>query len=142
MAFTCRNEIVIRGGSEEERRRAAALILAVDSVDEDSASRDERPQALVLRLESVDGLPEDELRALAPQFPELSFTLIYFSLDGEFYGYARLQPAGEGAAEAAESEDFGEDTRDLVGRRYDGDVIAFVRGAFGLESSGSYECLR
>ncbi|MGA2547097.1 MAG: AraC family transcriptional regulator [Rectinemataceae bacterium] len=136
MVFTCVDEIEISGGSEEERRRAAALILAAESVDEGRASRRETLQArgaqprpsLLLRLESVDGLPEEEIQALAPQFPDLSFTLVYFSLDGEFFGYAKVGAAGG----AAESEDFAEDTREIVGRRHDGDGIAFVRAAFSL----------
>jgi hypothetical protein len=136
MAFTCVDEIEISGGSEEERRRAAALILAAESVDEDSVSQREALQtggtpprpSLLLRLESVDGLPEEEIQALAPQFPDLSFTLVYFSLDGEFFGYAKVGAAGV----EAESEDFAEDTREIVGRRHDGDGIAFARAAFSL----------
>jgi hypothetical protein len=129
MGFTCDDEFEIRGGSAEDRRAAAALIIALDCVDEDSVSRAERDEALVLRLKSVDGLPENELMALAPQFPALSFTLVYFSLDGEFFGYARAGASGEGG----DSEDFAEDTRDQVARRYDGDRIAFVRASFGLD---------
>jgi hypothetical protein len=128
MAFTCVNEIEIDGGSEDERRRASDLILAADSADEDSASREERDLVLTLRFGSADGLPEEELASLAAQFPGLSFTLAYFSLDGEFFGYARAGAGGE----AAESEDFDELTRDAVGRRHDGDGIAFVRERFGL----------
>jgi hypothetical protein len=136
MAFTCVDEIEISGGSEEERRRAAALILSAESVDEDSVSQREALQtggtqprpSLLLRLESVDGLPEEEIQALAPQFPDLSFTLVYFSLDGEFFGYAKVGAAGV----EAESEDFAEDTREIVGRRHDGDGIAFARAAFPL----------
>jgi hypothetical protein len=128
VAFTCVNEIEIEGGSEEERRKAAKLILAADSADEDSASRAEGGASLTLRFESVDGLPEGELASLAAQFPGFSFTLAYFSLDGEFFGYAKAGAGGE----AAESEDFDEGTRDAVGRRHDGDGIAFVRARFGL----------
>ena len=65
---------------------------------------------------------------MAPQFPGLAFTLAYFSLDGEFYGYAKAGTEGS----AAESSDFAEDTRDIVGRRYDGDRIAFVRAVYSL----------
>lgn len=143
MAFTCVNEIEISGGSAEERGAAAALVLAVDCADEDSASREEVAagargagprgagrggDALVLRFESADGIPEDELLAIAPQFPGLAFSLVYFSLDGEFYGCAR-------AGAAAESADFDEGTRELVGRRYEGDGIAFAKAALGLEPS-------
>lgn len=131
MAFTCIDDIEIRGGAEDERRKAAAIILAAECVDEDSASRAERPDRLVLRLESVDGLPEDELAELAAQFPGLSFTLAYISLDGEFYGYTKVGPEGAGA----ESEDFADDTRDLIGRRHDGDVIAFVKATYGLDGA-------
>jgi hypothetical protein len=132
MAFTCVNEIGIEGGSEAERRRAAELILAADSADEDSASRDEGGAFLALRFESVDGLPESELASLASGFPGLSFTMLYFSIDGEFFGYSKAGACGE----AAESEDFDEDTRDAVGKRYDGDGIAFVRARFGLRRAG------
>jgi hypothetical protein len=137
MAFTCMDDIEISGGSEEERRKAAAIILAAESVDEGTVSQRETvhakietgsPPSLLLRFESVDGLPEEDLQALVPLFPALSFTLVYFSLDGEFYGYAKAGAAGS----AAESRDFAEDTRDIVGRRYDGDRIAFVRSVFSL----------
>ena len=140
MTFTCDCEIEISGGTEEDRQKAAALLLEVDSVDEDSVSRWEGaqkesgnsgPRTLVLRFESVDGLPEDELVSIAPQFPDLSLTLIYFSLDGEFFGYAK---AGAGGL-AAESQDFVQDTRDIAGKRHDGDGIAFVREAYSLEHS-------
>jgi hypothetical protein len=133
MGFTCLNEIEIACGSEEERRRTADLVLAFDSVDEDSSSREERGQIIVLRFESVDDLPEDELALLAAQFPDLSFTLVYFSLDGEFFGYAKTGASGT----AADSEDFAEDTRDIVGRRYDGDGIAFVRARYSFARPGA-----
>jgi hypothetical protein len=129
MAFVCLNEIEILGGASPERAKAAELILAFASVDELSLSRREEGEGFLrLRVESEDGLPEEELAALAPQFPELSFTLVYFSLDGEFYGYARRGAAGE----AAESADFDEGTRDLVGRGHEGDGIAFVRSSYRL----------
>jgi hypothetical protein len=144
MAFTCVNELEISGGSEEERRAASALVLAAESADEGTAMlRETEPAAsgasgqaaplLVLRFQSVDGLPEEELAAMAPQFPALSFTLAYFSLDGEFFGYAKTGAgdSGPGAA-AAESADFADDTRDIVGRRHDGDGIAFVKETYGL----------
>jgi hypothetical protein len=128
MAFTSIDEIVIGGGSVEDRRRAAALILAADSIDDGAASREEGPELLALRFESVDDLPEEAIQALSPQFPSLSFTLVYCSLDGEFFGYAKAGPSGA----ASESEDFSEGTRDAIGRRYDGDVIAFVRATYSL----------
>jgi hypothetical protein len=133
MAFSCDCEIEIEGGTAEERLKAAALVLAFESIDKDSASqkeihRDGIAASLLLDLKSVDGLPEENIEVLTPQFPSLSFTLVYFSHDGEFYGYAR---AG-GGEKAAESEDFAEDTRDIVARRHDGDRIAFVRAAYSL----------
>jgi hypothetical protein len=136
MAFTCINEIEISGGGEKERGAAAALVLATESADEDSASRAEAESRLVLRFESVDGLPEEELASIAPQFPGLSFTLVYFSLDGEFFGYARageLWPDGAlGPSAEAESADLDDDARDMVGRRHDGDGIAFVKERYDL----------
>jgi hypothetical protein len=131
MAFNCVNEIEIEGGSEGERRKAAELILAADSADEDSAVRGERGSVLILRFESRDGLPEAELASLGAQFPGLSFTMLYFSLDGEFFGYAKAGAGGE----AAESEDLDEEVRAEVGERKDGDGIAFVRERFGLGPS-------
>jgi hypothetical protein len=131
MAFSCVNEVGIEGGSAEERRKAAELILAADSADEDSASRAEGGAGLTLRFESRDGLPEDQLSSLAAQFPGLSFAMLYFSLDGEFFGYAKAGAGGE----AAESEDLDEEARDAVGRRNDGDGIAFVRERYGLGPS-------
>jgi hypothetical protein len=128
MAFTCENEIEIVGGAAEERERAASLVLALECVDEGSASRADSPGALTLRFGSSDGLPEGELPSIAAQFPGMAFTLAYFSLDGEFYGYAR---AGEGG-EAAESEDLDEAAREAVGARHEGDVIAFVRERYAL----------
>jgi hypothetical protein len=132
MAFCCVNEVEIVGGSDEERRRAAAIILASESVDEESASRGERGAILSLRFESRDGLPEAELSSLADQFPGLSFTMLYFSLDGEFFGYAKAGAGGE----AAESEDFDELTRDEAGKRNDGDGIAYVRARYSLRRAG------
>lgn len=137
MVFTCSNEIEISGGSQADRLAAAALILAIDSVDESTAKSrgaeesgaggESRP-VLLVTLESVDGLPEKELGAIAAQFPALAFTLVYYSRDGEFYGYAKAGAEGD----AAESEDFAEDTADTVGRRYDGDRLGFVRATYGL----------
>lgn len=132
MAFTCVNEVEIEGGSADERRKASELILAADSADEDSAFREERGSVLTLRFDSVDGLPEAELSSLAAGFPGLSFTMPYFSLDGEFFGYSRAGAGGEGA----ESEDFDEDTREAVGRRFDGDGLAFVKERYGLRRAG------
>jgi hypothetical protein len=131
MGFSCENEIVISGGTGEERGRAASLLLAAETIDEDSVSRKGLPEALVLRCESVDGLPEEEVLALSAQFPELDVLIVYFSKDGEFYGYTRSGPAS-----AAESADFEEGTLDEVGRRHDGDGIAFVRERYGLGRSG------
>ena len=128
MAFTCINEIEIEGGTDEERGRAASIVLVSDSVDEDSSSRDVRGQTIVLRFQSIDDLPEGELASIAAEFPGLAFTLLYFSLDGEFFGYTRTGAKGE----AAESEDFDDATRDTVGHRHDGDGIAFVRERYGL----------
>jgi hypothetical protein len=132
VTFSCINEIEIRGGTEEERAEAAKLVFASDSADEDSGSSRTGDMALVLRFESVDGLPEAELAAIAAEFPGLSLTLAYFSLDGEFYGYARAGAGGE----AAESEDFEEGTREEVGKDHDGDGIAFVKARYGLERAG------
>ena len=131
MTFTSLNEIELRGGTVEERRAAATLILAADSADEDGASREEADGSLILRFQTVDGLPEEDLRSIAPQFPALSFTLVYFSLDGEFYGHSKAGAAGE----AAESADLTNDDREAVGRRHDGDGIAFVRACYDLPSS-------
>jgi len=128
MSFSCCNEIEIAGGTPDERRASAALVLAADSVDEGSSSLTERPSSVILRFDSVDGLPEEELQSLAPQFPSLAFTLVYFSQDGEFYGYARAGAAGS----EAESDDFDQETRDIVARRHDGDRIAFVKAAYAL----------
>jgi hypothetical protein len=128
MGFTCINAIEIAGGSAEERRKAAELLLAADYADEETATMRDGGDSLELRYETEDGLPEDELPPLAMQFPDLSLSLAYLSLDGEFYGYAR---AGRGG-ESAESEDFDEGTREALGRRHDGDVIAFVRERYGL----------
>jgi hypothetical protein len=136
MGFTCISELEISGGTESDRRAAAALVLASDSVDEDSASREERASSLVLRFESVDGLPEEELVTIAPQFSELSFLLVYFSRDGEFYGYARrgarVEGAESAALEEAESADLEEADLESIGRRHDGDGIAFAKERFGL----------
>ncbi len=128
MTFTSLNEIEISGGSAEDRRAAAALVLAADSADEDGATTEGGDGFLRIRFGSVDGLPEDELAALAPQFPALGFTLVYFSLDGEFYGHARAGAAGD----TAESADLTDDDREAVGRRHDGDGLAFVRACYDL----------
>lgn len=138
MTFTCSNEIEVVGGTEAERAAAVALVLAVDSVDEATVSTRKVERAgpgevprpfLLARFDSIDGLPEEELGPIAALFPSLAFTLVYYSQDGEFYGYAR---AGAGDNDAA-SEDFAADTADIVGRRYDGDRLAFVKERFDLE---------
>jgi hypothetical protein len=131
MTFSCHNEIEIAGGTPDDRRASAALVLAADSVDEGSSSLTELPSSIILRFDSVDGLPEEELESLAPQFPALSYTLVYFSQDGEFYGYARAGTKGS----ASESADFVEDTRDSVAGRYSGDFIAFVKATYALTPS-------
>ncbi len=129
MGFTSTNGIEIRGGFASDRRRAAEILLAAESAHEDGVSERETESSLYLRYDSSDDLPEGQMAELAAQFPELSFELAYFSLDGEFYGYAKCGAEGE----AAESEDFEEDTRDLVARRHDGDRLAFVRARFSLD---------
>jgi hypothetical protein len=131
MGFTCQNEAELAGGSAEERRKAAALLLAVDCVDEDTAYRKESELSLLVGFDSRDGLPEEELSSIAGQFPSLSLVLVYFSLDGEFYGYAR----SGGGKEEAESEDFAEGTREEIAARYEGDTLGFVRGRYSLELS-------
>jgi hypothetical protein len=128
MAFNCDCELEIGGGTEADRRAAAGLVLAADCVDEGGASRNAGASSILLRFTSVDGLPEDELAAIMPQFPELSLALVYFSRNGEFYGYARMGAGGE----ASESEDFDEGTLETVAADYDGDGIVFVRTVFGL----------
>jgi hypothetical protein len=139
MAFTSTNEIEILGGTEAERAAAAALVLGVDCVDEATASTRDAARAepgkeprpfLLLKFESVDGLPEQELGPIAAEFPSLAFTLTYYSRDGEFFGYAKVGAEGDEAA----SEDFDEGTSDIVGRRYEGDRLAFVRERFDLPS--------
>jgi hypothetical protein len=131
MGFVCENEIVIRGGEESDRRKAAALLFVLDIVDENSQSQEERPDALELRFRSVDGLPEEEAMALVEQFPGIAVSLVYFSKDGEFFGYAR---SGAGGADcAADSADLEEKDLDELGRSFNGDGIAFVRERFGLE---------
>jgi hypothetical protein len=131
MGFSCRNEVAIAGGKADERNKAAALIAAEESVDEDSLSREEGDGYLSLRFESVDGMPEEEISILAAQFPELAFTLVYFSRDGEFCGYAKA--GRESAFSGAESEDLDEAALGEVGSRYDGDGLAYVRARYGLE---------
>ncbi len=131
MGFTSENEIEITGGGAPDRRRAASLLTAAESADEESAAVHEAGERLVLRCRSVDGLLEEEAQSLASQFPGLAFLALYFSKDGEFYGYSR---AGSGGGDA-ESADFDETTLEEVGRRHDGDGLAYVRERFGLGPS-------
>lgn len=133
MGFSCLNELELRGGSPKDREAAAALILALDSVDEEAAARTESADELTLRFPSVDDVPEGTVDDLSGRFPELALSLCYFSLDGEFYGYALRGPAGSGG----DSADFGEDTRAEVGTRYDGDGIAFVKATYSLRRRGA-----
>jgi len=128
MSFTCDCMLEIMGGNAVDRQAAAGLILAADCVDESGAKRHEGSSSLDLRFESVDGLPEDELAAIAPHFPELALALVYFSRDGEFYGYTRSGAAGS----AAESEDLDAGALESLAAEYDGDGIALARAAFGL----------
>jgi hypothetical protein len=131
MGFVCENEIVIRGGEESNRRKAAALLFVLDIVDEDSQSQEERSDALKLRFRSIDGLPEEEAMALVEQFPGIAVSLVYFSKDGEFFGYARSGAGGDDCA--ADSADLEEKDLDELGRSFNGDSIAFVRERFGLK---------
>jgi hypothetical protein len=131
MSFTCDCELQIDGGGAADRRAAADIVLAAECVRDGGATRRETADSLAVRFPSEDGLPEDELAAAAPQFPGLSFTLVYFSRDGEFYGYARASEKGE----ADESEDLDESALETLGSKYGGNGIAFVRAAFGLEPS-------
>jgi hypothetical protein len=128
MGFMCQNEIGIKGGDQKDREAAAKLILAAESIDEDSAKREEQGDALILRCSSVDGIPEEETVNLAGQFPALSFSIIYFSKDGEFHGFARTGAGGD----AAESADLVAADLDEVGKKHMGDGIAFVKERFGL----------
>jgi hypothetical protein len=131
MGFVCENEIEIRGGEDSDRRKAAALLLALDIVDDDSQSLKERPDVLELRFQSIDGLPEEEAMALVEQFPGVAVSLVYFSKDGEFFGYAR---SGAGSSDcAADSADLDEKDLDELGRSFNGDGIAFVRERFGVK---------
>jgi hypothetical protein len=137
MGFSCVNELEIRGGSAEERRSAAALATALDSVDDSSPSREEAPERLVLRFESVDGLPEEGVAAIAAQFPELSFTLVYYSREGGFYGCSRTGPEGSEAMSEDLEAEAGEGGQGAYGapelfERYGGDGIAFARERLGL----------
>jgi hypothetical protein len=131
MGFVCENEIVIRGGEENDRRKAADLLFVLDIVDEGSKSQEEKPDALKLCFKSVDGLPEEEAMALVEQFPGIAVSLVYFSKDGEFFGYARSGAGGDDCA--ADSADLEGKDLDELGRNFNGDSIAFVRGRFGLE---------
>ena len=133
MGFTCDNELEISGGSDEERRGAAALALALDSIDEDGLYRGERDASIALRFRSVDALPEEGIAAIAGRFPALSFTLVYYSRDGGFFGYAKTGASGE----ASESEDIVEDPEAIAAvlGRFGGDGIAFARDRYSLVSS-------
>lgn len=127
MSFACDCELEIQGGAEADRRTAARIILAADCVAEELGAS-EAEDSVRLRFSSVDGIPEDELASAAPQFPELSFALAYFSKDGEFFGYSRTGVSGQ----AGESEDFDDGTLEKVASQHSGDGIAFVRSFFGL----------
>jgi hypothetical protein len=133
MGFMCDNEIEIRGGEESDRRKAATLLSVLDIVDEDSLSQSESPGVLDLRFRSVDGLPEEEAMALVEQFPGVAVTLAYFSKDGEFFGYSRSGAGGEDCA--ADSADLEEKDLGEVGKRFEGDGIAFVRERYGLKKA-------
>lgn len=131
MGFVCENEIEIEGCAEAERRKAASMLSALDIIDEESLSEEERPGCLELRFQSVDGLPEEEAMALAAQFPGLAVRLAYFSKDGEFYGFSRSGPEGD----SAESADLEAADLDDIGKRHNGDGIAFVREKYGLRKA-------
>lgn len=130
MGFICENKVEIRGGEEVDRRKAAMIVTALDIVDDGSLSQEEKADALELRFQSVDGLPEEEAMALVEQFPGIAVSLVYFSKDGEFFGYAR---SGSGGSDcAADSADLEAKDLDEVGKNFNGDGISFVRQRFGL----------
>jgi hypothetical protein len=130
MGFVCENEIALKGGTETDRKKSAEILSALDIVDEGTLVREEKPSVLVLRFASVDGLPEEEAMGLAAEFPGLGVSLVYFSKDGEFFGFSRSGPDGD----AAESADLEPKDLDEVGMKHDGDGIAFVKERFGLNS--------
>ena len=105
MPFSCSNEVLVSGGDPADRRRALAMLAAADWGLEPVAAEDaEAVSGLTdrLRFGSLDAIPEDEIRNIAPQFPDLDFLLLYLSIDGEFFGFLRIR--GTDAVE--ESADF------------------------------------
>ena len=129
MGFSCECELRVRGGTAEERRSAADILLSAAYILEEGSGRSESPDFLRLTFGTMDGLPEEELELLWQQFPALSLVLSYVSMDGEFFGMSSRDP--EGAAN--ESEDFDEGTREEIGRRFDGNALAFVRSRYSLD---------
>ena len=110
MGFACSNELEIGSGSPEERRRAAQLVPSLEAVDESSLAASERGELNVLRFSSEDGIPEEGVIAIAAQFPELTFLLVYYSRDGGFYGYLRTGPGGtDSGSEDIEAQSSAED---------------------------------
>jgi hypothetical protein len=138
MGFACQNELEIGGASDEERRRASQLVPSLEAVDESSVANAERGELTVLRFSSEDDVPEEGVAAIAAQFPELSFLLVYYSRDGGFYGYLRIGPGGmDSGSEDIEDQSFGPsrdggyEMPELI-ERFGGDGIAFARERFGL----------
>ncbi len=126
MAFTSSNEITISGGSESDRRQAFAMLLAADWGLEPATEDDIETLeggALRLRFDSLDALPEDEIRNIAPQFPDLDFLLLYLSLDGEFFGFLRAR----GAESAEESADFPEGELERIEKSEEAAPLSYVR---------------
>ena len=104
--------------------------------DESSLAASERGELNVLRFSSEDGIPEEGVIAIAAQFPELTFLLVYYSRDGGFYGYLRTGPGGTDSGsediEAQSSAEDGDYEMPEAFERYGGDGIAFARERFDL----------
>ncbi len=120
MTFSCLNELRVSGASSGERGRALRVALAGDWGGEPPDEADAEAlgeDGLMIRFMSIDTIPEEGLRLVARDFPELAFFLLYISLDGDFCGLCRVHgeewressiDLPEGAAEGLEEMDDAE----------------------------------
>lgn len=136
MVFSVHNELRISGGEEAERRGALRMLAARDfgaEPPDEEAARPLEGGGLLLRFDSVDVLPEEELRAAALAFPGLDLGLLYVSLDGGFLGLLAAA-AGELSDRSLDLEE--EDAR-VLGRLGEEEFFAKARGLLDADLNPS-----
>jgi hypothetical protein len=126
MVFTALNEVRIAGGEAAERRAALRLLVAHEwgcEPPDEAEAQELEDGGLRIRFASLDSLPEEELRGLALDFPELLLELVYVSVDGEFLGSL----SGKAGELREESLDFEEGEGASLEKKTEDELLAWAR---------------